>query len=93
MAIAIVMDFPGATLDQYDAVIEAMGLEPGGPTPEGAIFHFVTRTDDGIRVIDVWESQAQFDKFAQEQIGPQTQKAGISGPPVMAFHEVHNYFV
>jgi hypothetical protein len=93
MAIAIVMDFPGATLDQYDAVIESMGLEPGGPTPEGAIFHFVTPTEDGIRVIDVWETQAQFDKFAQEQIGPQTQKAGISGPPVMTFHEVHNYFV
>jgi hypothetical protein len=93
MAVAIVMDFPGATLDQYDAVIDGMGLEPGGPTPEGAIFHFVTRTDDGIRVIDVWETQAQFDKFAQEQIGPQTQKAGFSGPPVMTFHEVRNYFV
>ena len=93
MAVAIVMDFPGGTLDQYDAVIAGMGLVPGGPTPEGAIFHFVTRTDDGIRVIDVWETQEQFEKFAEDQIGPQTQKAGVPGPPVMTFYEVHNHFV
>jgi hypothetical protein len=93
MAVAIVMDFPGATLDQYDAVIQSMGLVPGGPPPEGAISHFVTRTDDGIRVVDVWETQEQFDKFAREQIGPQTQKAGIPGPPVMTVYEVHNHFV
>jgi hypothetical protein len=93
MAVAIVMDFPGGTLDQYDAVLASMGLVPGGPPPDGAIFHFVTRTDNGIRVIDVWETQEQFDKFAQEQIGPQTQKAGFAGPPTMTVHEVHNYFV
>jgi len=93
MAVAIVMDFPGATLDQYDAVIELMGLEPEGPPPEHAIFHFVVGTDDGIRVIDVWETKEQFEKFADEQIGPHTQKAGMPGAPVVSMHEVHNYLV
>ena len=92
MAVAIVMDFPGATLDQYDAVLDGMGLEHRGSPPPGAIFHFVTRTDDGIRVIDIWEHQEDFDRFAQEQIGPQTQQAGFPGPPAMTVHEVHNYF-
>jgi hypothetical protein len=92
MAVAIVMDFPGATLAQYDQVLVGMGLTPGGAPPEGAIFHFCTKTDDGIRVIDVWETKEQFEGFAREQIGPQTQRVGIQGPPAMTFHEVHNYF-
>jgi hypothetical protein len=92
MAVAIVMDFPGGTLDQYDAVIARMGFEPGGSPPEGAMFHFVVKTDDGVRVTDVWETMEQFDAFAKEHIGPHSQAVGIPGPPVTTMYEVHNYF-
>ena len=92
MAVAVQMDFDGATLDQYDEVCALMGLTPGGPGPAGAISHFATMTASGLRVVDVWETREQFDTFAQEQIGPFTQKVGIAGPPNMEFFEVHNYF-
>jgi len=92
MPVAIVMDFPGATLAQYDQVTGLMGLTPRGSGPPGALFHWVTKTDDGLRVVDVWESREQFDKFAHEEIGPKTQAAGIQVPPDMTFHDVHNYF-
>jgi hypothetical protein len=91
MAVAVQMDFDGATLDQYDEVIEKMGLTPKGPAPAGAISHFATMTDSGLRVVDVWETREQFEKFAQEQIGPFSAEAGFSGPPRMQFFEVHNY--
>jgi hypothetical protein len=91
MAVAIEMNFKGATLEQYDEVIKLMGLDdPNAPTPEGAMFHWAAKTDDGIRVVDVWETKEQFDKFAQEQIGPYSQQAGIAGPPEMTYREVHN---
>jgi hypothetical protein len=90
MPVAIKMDFRGATLEQYDQVIQKMGLTKGGPTPPGAIFHWVAKTADGIRVVDVWESQEQFDRFAQEQIGPFTAEVGL-GEPDMSTYEVHNY--
>src|SRR5205085_5577620 len=70
MAVAVEMNFRGATLDQYDQVIEKMGLTPGGSVPPGAISHWVAKTDDGIRVVDVWETREVFDRFAKEQIGP-----------------------
>ena len=38
------------------------------------------------------ESKEQFEKFAQEQIGPVSQEAGITAPPKIQFFEVHNYF-
>jgi hypothetical protein len=90
MAVAIVLDFDGGTLEQYDQVIDRMGLVPGGEGPPGAIFHWVTATDGGIRVTDVWETREQFDQFAQSQIQPITREAGM-GPPRMAVHEVHNH--
>jgi hypothetical protein len=91
MAIAVQLDFAGATLEQYDQVIAKMGFRPGGPGGPGGIFHWVTRTDGGMRVTDVWETKEQFEKFAAEKIGPITQEVGISGPPDIKFVEVHNY--
>ncbi len=92
MPVAVEMNFRGATLDQYDQVIQKMGLTPGGPPPSGAISHWVAKTDDGIRVVDVWETKEQFERFAQEQIGPYTREAGITDEPKMRFHDVHNHF-
>lgn len=92
MAVAVQMDFDGATLAQYDDVCRRMGLEPRGPGPAGAISHFATMTDSGLRVVDVWETKEQFEKFAQDQIGPLSQDAGIPAPPRIQFFDVHNYF-
>jgi hypothetical protein len=92
MAIAVQLDFDGATLEQYDAVCSKMGLTPKGPGPAGAISHFATMTDEGLRVVDVWTTKEQFEKFAQEQIGPFSEAVGMTSPPRMQFFEVHNYF-
>ncbi len=91
MPVAIEMDFPGATLAQYDQIIEKMGTTPGGPVPPGAIFHWVSQTDEGLRVVDVWETQEAFDRFAEEQIGPYSREVGITEPPQMRVHDVHNH--
>ena len=91
MPVAIEMEFEGATLDQYRQVMELMGLEDGGQAPPGALFHWASATDGGLRVVDVWESREAFEKFAQEQIGPYTAQAGIEGEPSMTFHDVDGY--
>jgi hypothetical protein len=90
MAVAVEMSFRGGTLDQYDQVIQRMGLTQGGPMPAGGISHWVAKTDDGFRVVDVWESREQFERFAQEQIGPFTADAGLTEPETR-FTEVHNH--
>jgi hypothetical protein len=89
MAVALVLDFKGATLDQYDQVLEKMDL--GGKTAPGGIFHWVTQTDDGLRVVDVWEDRATFDKFAEEKIGPLGAEVGFPSPPEIKEIPVHNY--
>ena len=91
MAIGVQLEFSGVTLDQYDELVKQMGFTPGGKGEPGGLFHWVTKTDDGIRVIDVWESKEVFEKFAQEKIGPLSQKAGITTQPDITFYDVHNY--
>ena len=93
MAIGVQLDFNGATLDQYDEVVAKMGFEPGGRGAPGGLFHWVTKTDNGIRVTDVWESREIFERFAQEQIGPITQEVGVPGPPEITFNDAYNYLL
>jgi hypothetical protein len=91
MAVAVEMNFRGATTEQYDQVMEKMGLTANGATPAGAISHWVAQTDDGMRVVDVWDSREAYDRFAQEKIGPYSAEVGITEPPEIRFYEVHNY--
>ena len=90
MPVAVEMNFKDATLEQYDEILELMGLASGN-IPPGAIFHWTAKTDDGIRVVDVRESKEVFDRFAQEQIGPFTQQVGITEPLEVTYRNVHNY--
>ncbi len=92
MAVAVVLDFEGATLEQYDQVIEKMSLTPEGPGAPGGLFHWVTATDSGIRITDVWETKEQFEAFGAAQLAPVTAEVGIPNPPTITFHDVHNYF-
>ena len=91
MPVAVVMEFKDGTLEQYDEVISNMGFEPGGPGAPGGLFHWVTATEDGIRVTDVWETAEQFQQFADEKIGPISQEVGVTGPPQLTFYDVHNH--
>ena len=78
-------------MEQYDQVRQKMGLTPNGSTPPGALFHWVAPSDEGWRVVDVWESREAFDEFAEQQIGPYMAEAGLTELPEMKFFEVHNY--
>jgi hypothetical protein len=91
MAIAVEMTFAGATLEQYDQVVEKMGFRPGGPGAEGGLFHWVTAEPGGIRVVDVWISLEEFQRFAAEKIGPITRSVGVEGEPEVRTYPVHSY--
>jgi hypothetical protein len=88
MAVAVLMNFQGGSKDAYDRVLEKMGLTEGR-TPEGAIFHVAGEIDGGFRVVDVWDSAEQFQRFAEEQIAPLTREEGFPQPEVSMW-EVHN---
>jgi hypothetical protein len=55
------------------------------------LFHWVTATDDGFRVTDVWQTREDFEKFSEEKIGPLSAEVGMTSPPKITFYDVHNH--
>lgn len=54
-------------VDTYERIARGIGEEP----PIGMILHLaVQRADGGLRYIDVWESEADWDRFATERLHP-----------------------
>lgn len=93
MPVGVQLDFKGATLEQYDDVLEATGFLPGGPTGPMALFHWVAKTEEGIRIVDVWESVEAFEEFTRTRSSDAFADAGVSEPPQIQFFEVHNYLI
>jgi hypothetical protein len=87
MAVAMLLEWSGVTLDQYDAVIR--DLELGGRAYPGGIFHVAGPTESGIRVVDVWESQEAFNGFLQARLAAALRKNGVQPPQVQVW-PVHN---
>ena len=78
MAIALLMEFPGGTQDQYNRIMRELGMEKGSEElPRGLIFHVAGPTKDGWQVVDVWESRADFDRFVAEKLGPAIRASGV----------------
>lgn len=82
MAIIVVLDMVGATQAQYEQtankVTGGRGLVKGRsdwPVP-GIISHVAGPSPTGWFVVDVWESQETWDRFA-ETLVPFAQEAGI----------------
>ncbi len=64
MAYAIIIDSP-ATLEFHRALAARLGDDH-----PGAIARFAGETQDGLRVISVWESKADSDRFFAECLSP-----------------------
>ncbi|MCC7445960.1 MAG: hypothetical protein IT324_01025 [Anaerolineae bacterium] len=87
MAVAYLMQFSSVTPEQYDAVMQELNL--GSKPPKGALLHMAGPTEDGWRVIDVWESPEVFDAFVQTRLGQALHNAGISEQPAITSWPIH----
>lgn len=90
MLIAMLVDNPEGTQEIYDKVREQLGLEK----PAGGIFHVAGPSPNGgWRVIEVWESEEDANRFFKERLEPALKAAGaLTGPPPQPqFWPVHNY--
>jgi hypothetical protein len=77
VAVALMLDNPEGSQETYEQIRAELGLEK----PAGGIFHIAGPSPNGgWRVIEVWESEEEADRFFQERFFPALQTLGISGP-------------
>ena len=87
MAIVAEFKIPGMTATQYDSVLRDLESKGVG-SPDGRVYHVAAPSSDGWFVVDVWESQEQFDRFGDVLI-PTLQAAGVT-PATPEVRPVHN---
>jgi len=88
MAVAMMVDNPRGTQEVYEQIRAHLGLEK----PAGGIFHVAGPSPNGgWRVIEIWESRDEADRFFRERFLPAIQALGLEGPPpAREFWPVHN---
>jgi hypothetical protein len=89
MAICRIIE-TGATPDEYDQVRSNVGI--GEAAPSGAKFHVAAKGDDGkIRIVEVWDSRDEAERFTEERVRPAREAAGFGErQPTITYMEVHN---
>jgi hypothetical protein len=90
MAVMMQMVWPGIGVAEYEAARRRVNWE--GDVPPGAMFHVMAVAADGVRVVDVWASQEQFERFVAERLMPAVHELGIPGEPHVEFFPVHAIF-
>ena len=78
MTIAMLVDNPAGSRELYERILDNLGhdlplggtLHVAGPAPGG-----------GWRVIEIWESPEEAQRFLTERFAPALRAAGFDGPP------------
>jgi hypothetical protein len=91
VAVVMTMSWPAITTDDYDKAREVVGWERD-PAP-GAVNHIAWfENGGGLRVVDVWDSEDDFQRFVEERLMPGLAQAGIlegKGEPEVSFAPLH----
>ena len=90
MATVMLMHWPEVSKAQYEEARRIVNWE--GQTPKGAKFHVSWFAGDGFHVLDLWDSQAEFEAFVKDRLTPGIQKIGIAGQPKVEFFPSNSIF-
>jgi hypothetical protein len=81
---ALILEFTGATADQYKAVNALLGIDAAtgeGDWPAGLLSHTgAVGAGGGIVVFEVWDSQESQGAFMASRLGPALGEAGLPEP-------------
>jgi hypothetical protein len=73
----LVVDVPGETREQFEAVMAH--LARSGPVPPSEARLLVSgERDGGWQTVSVWESEAAMQRFFEDRLGPAYRDAGVT---------------
>lgn len=88
MAVTFTIELP-KTNDirrKLDEIRERLGINGDEDAAPGMLCHLESETATGYRIVDVWESEADFQRFFDERLGAAFAASGFSpleGPPAL----------
>jgi hypothetical protein len=92
VAVAVILEFGGATLEDYDRVLAELGLADARRGEAGLLFHWVAALPGGgIRVVDVWADRDLAEAFVRDRLVGAMQAMGATEAPDLQVLDVHNF--
>lgn len=77
MPVVATIEFPGISVEIYRKLGSSI---PSDRPPDGIIFHSCGAVPGGWRIVDIWESQDEFDRFIDETLLPAARALGLPEP-------------
>src|SRR4051794_24046980 len=78
MAIAVEIQLPGVTAEQYEQMLGALG--PSMAQTSGFLAHAGGPITGGWRIAEIWNSEKEFAQFTQDKVAPLAKATGMSVP-------------
>jgi hypothetical protein len=89
MAVVVTLEWPGMTKELYDKLLEVVDWDLR--IAPGVIFHVAWWDGDTMSIVDLWESEGDWQRFLDERLAPNLAAAGIERGPNAQFHKVYRY--
>lgn len=97
MAEALILEFEGYGVEEYERVNGVLGIDMQtgeGSWPEGLLLHSAAIKPGGFLIYELWASKADQERFMEQRLGKALQEGGIEGPPArmdwLAVQSHHN---
>ncbi len=90
MATIMLLHWPDATEELYERV--RTGADWEGDRPQGAQLHVVGWADDGMHILDIWDSPADFQAFFESRVLPIVEESGIATQPTIQMFDLHGIY-
>lgn len=84
MTYAFVNDV-AASWEHYQRFADALD----GPAPDGLVLHAAGPTDEGFRIIEVWETEGAWERFRAERLGAALETDAHVPPVFRALRPAH----
>ena len=87
MPILMQMFWEGIKPEQYEKLHSGSNFDTN--TPKGAIFHSSAFDKNGMHIVDLWESESDFNAFVETRLMPIVKKLGIKDMPQIDIYKMH----
>jgi hypothetical protein len=68
MSIVMIQKMSGVSPQLIEEITKEMGVK--ADPPKGLVLHVAGNTPDGVVIVDVWDSEADLDRFNEERLTP-----------------------
>ena len=79
MPIAVEINMPGMSAAHYEQMLASLG--PSLVGAPGFLSHSGGAVDGGWRIVEVWQSEQDYGRFAADKVAPLAQSFGMTVPP------------